>query len=183
MSLRLVEVSDKYINYMKSFFYSTMMDNKEGRRSHSRKYVGVMLEINGFKYFAPLSSPKNADYLPDGTIRYSSKVILRMVASPNTSKPVLLGTIKLNNMMPVPDSEISEYDHDNEPDLKYKTLVDDELLWIQRNNTSILKAAKLLHNLKCNEAKNTNENNRKFYESIMPFDEAEKKCSEFKFKN
>lgn len=168
---------------MKRFFYSTMMDNKEGRRSHSRKYVGVMLEINGFKYFAPLSSPKHADYLPEGTIRHSSKVVLRMVASSNTNKPVLLGTIKLNNMIPVPDSEFSEYDHDNEPDLKYKDLIDDELLWIQRNNTSIIKAAKLLYNLKCNETINLNESNQKFYESIMPFNEAEKKCSEFKSQN
>ena len=180
MSLRLVEISDNYINYMKTFFYSTMMDNKEGWRSYCRKYVGVMLEINGFKYFAPLSSPKKADYFPDGKIRYSSKIILRMIASSTTKNPVLLGTIKLNNMIPVPDSEINEYDRDNESDLKYKNLIDDELLWIQRNNTSILKAAKLLYNLKRNEFANLNESNKKFYESIIPFAEAEKKCLEFK---
>ena len=27
--MKLIEVSDRYINYMKQFFYSTMLDNKE----------------------------------------------------------------------------------------------------------------------------------------------------------
>lgn len=96
--MKLFEVTDAYINYMKQWFYKTMMDNKENFRRHSRKYLGIVLEINDYKYFAPLSSPKPSDYLEDGSIRKSSSVILRMVKDYNTF-PQLLGTIKLNKLM------------------------------------------------------------------------------------
>lgn len=156
-----------------------MMDNKEGKITHLRKYLGVMLEINEFKYFAPLSSPKQSDINPDGSIRSSSRVILRMVDSEHGSSPKLLGSIKLNNMIPVPETEIIEYNNDIQLDTKYKDVVDNELIWIQRNNTDILKAAKLIYSLKCNEEANINNSNKKFYESIIPFPEAEIKCKEY----
>jgi len=175
MSLRIIEVSDDYINYMKSFYSSTMMDNKEGKRKHGRKYIGVVFEINGFKYFAPMSSPKPSDYLGDGTIRKSSRTVLRIIDTITTT-PKLLGTLKINNMLPIPDSEIIEYDIASEPDLKYKDLVSDELIWIQRNTTRILAAAKLLYSIKTNEKNNINDGNIKFYQSIMPFKDAEEKC-------
>ena len=179
MSIRIVEISDEYVNYLKTYFYSTMLDNKEGRRIHSRKYIGIVFEINGFKYFAPLSSPKKSDYNSDGSIRSSSKIVLRMVANVKTS-PYLLGTIKLNNMIPVPESEITEYNFNHESDSKYKDLIHNELIWIQRNTTSIQKAAKRIYSIKINEQASISDTNRKFYESILSFQEAEKMCLEYR---
>lgn len=57
--MKLIEVTDRYINYMKQYFYSTMLDNKENNRKKTRKYLGIIITINGINYFAPLSSPKN----------------------------------------------------------------------------------------------------------------------------
>ena len=39
------------------------MQNKPQERTYHRKYVGVLTEINGFKYFVPMSSPKDKDYV------------------------------------------------------------------------------------------------------------------------
>ena len=154
------------------------MDNKEGRRTHTRKYIGIVFEIGTFKYFAPMSSPKQSDYNSDGSVRSSSKIVLRMIDSVTTN-PKLLGTIKLNNMIPVPEAEITEYAVELEEDLKYKDLIHDELIWIQRNTTNIHKAAERLYKIKVNEKKNINESNLKFYQSILPFPEAEQKCLEY----
>lgn len=176
--MKLIEVSDRYVNYLKQFFYSTMLDNKEERRKHGRKYLGIIISINSINYFAPLSSPKQSDFDKYGNIRKSSSIVLRLVK--NYSKnPQLLATIKLNNMIPVPDSEIILYDLNNEKDIKYKNLVIDELDWIQQNTTKIIKAAKTLYYFKINEELNINNKNKKYLSSITPFKEAEIKCIEF----
>ncbi len=122
--MKLIEVTDQYINYMKKFFHITMLDNKAKKRNHGRKYIGIIISINNINYFAPLSSPKKSDYDNLGNIRKSSSIILKMVKN-YSKKPQLLGTIKLNNMIPVPDSEIILYDLNNEKDKKYKNLIID----------------------------------------------------------
>lgn len=55
-------VSDEYIKYLLKF-ETHIMQNKPDERIYHRKYVGVLTEINGFKYFVPMSSPKEKDYV------------------------------------------------------------------------------------------------------------------------
>lgn len=173
--MKLYEISDNYTNYMQQYFYSTMLENKEESRKHTRKYIGVLIEINGYKYFAPLSSPKKSDY-QNGKIRDSSSIVLRMVKNYSTS-PVLLGTIKINNMIPVPDTEIILYDYVAEKDIRYRKLIEDELDWINHNITMIRKVAKGVYKSKMNEKFSRNDKNARYYDSITPFKDAEEKCS------
>ena len=49
MKLNLYSASDKYIKYLMQFD-NKIYDNKEESRMHSRKYVGIVLTINGFNY-------------------------------------------------------------------------------------------------------------------------------------
>ena len=65
-------VSDEYIAYL-SKIETHVMKNKPNERTYHRKYVGIITEINGFKYFVPMSSPKDKDY-DNGKIR---KIILQ----------------------------------------------------------------------------------------------------------
>ena len=176
--MKIVEVSDRYINYLKEYFPKTLLDNKQGCRKHTRKYLGVIFKINEYNYFAPLSSPKKSDYLENGAIRKSSVSIIRMTRIYN-NKVVLLGTIKLNNMIPVPQSEIIIYNIEHERDKKYQDLIKNEQFWIQRNTDKIIKHGLNLYNNKINEKNLINVKNFKFYESILPFKEAEIKCDEF----
>ncbi len=151
MAIRIVEINEEYVNYLKKFFFSTMLDNKVNVRKRSRKYVGILIHISDYNYFAPLSSPKLSDYNSDETIKKSTIIVFRMIDK-SKGNTRLLVLIKLNNMIPVPDESILEYDVDKELDLTYKALVQDELTCIQRNTTRIQQAAKRLYYLKINES-------------------------------
>ncbi len=76
--MKIVEISDKYIEYLRKYFPNTTMDSKQHHRSHKRKYLGILFEIHGIPYYAPFSSPKKKDYNLDGTIRKSTLFIVRM---------------------------------------------------------------------------------------------------------
>lgn len=175
--MKLVEVSSRYVDYMKQFFSTTILDNKQGNNIHNRKYLGIVFSINDFNYFVPLSSPKKSDYEDNGNIKKSTKLVLRMVKIIE-NKTILIGTLKLNNMMPIPNSEIIPYGLNNETDLKYKKLIIKELDWIQQNTSKIYKSASYLYSLRTKINMNNNINS-KFLNSIMPFKEAEQKCKEF----
>ena len=49
----------------------------------------------------------------------------------------LYGTLCFNNMIPVPDSEIINYDLNDEGNLKYKLLVFNELYFVRQNKNLI----------------------------------------------
>ena len=52
---------NEYIEYLLKI-EKHVMQNKPQERTYHRKYVGILTEINGFKYFVPMSSPKDKDY-------------------------------------------------------------------------------------------------------------------------
>lgn len=59
----IYSVSDRYIAFLRSDSRLwNVFDNKEGARSHTRKYLGIVFIQNGFHYYIPFSSPKNSDY-------------------------------------------------------------------------------------------------------------------------
>lgn len=62
MKLNLYSISDKYIKYLRQFD-DKIYDNKEDMRIHERKYLGIVLTVNEFNYYIPMSSPKKSDYL------------------------------------------------------------------------------------------------------------------------
>lgn len=62
MKLNLYSVNDKYIEYLRRF-EDRIYDNKEDIRTQTRKYLGVVLTVNDFNYYIPMSSPKKSDYI------------------------------------------------------------------------------------------------------------------------
>lgn len=124
------------------------MSNKEGERTYHRKYLGVLTELNGFHYFIPLSSPKEKDYNKSGEIKNDSAITIYI-----RNKQKLYGTLRLNCMIPVPDSELIKYDLNDEGDLRYKMLVLNELYFVRANSTRIESAAKNLYGRKTAEHK------------------------------
>ena len=79
MKLNLYIVSDKYIKYLRQFD-DKIYDNKEENRIHERKYLGIVLAINNFNYYIPMSSPKKSDYIDfeNKIIRNDTKTIIRI---------------------------------------------------------------------------------------------------------
>ncbi len=134
--LKLYVIDINYIKYLQQFDKQVLFGDSE-HYIKERKYLGVVLKIDNYEYFAPLSPPKESDYFykqREKLIRKSSMTIIRLVSD----KGVLLGKIKLNNMIPVPKECLTLYDLDNEPDTKYKDLVTDELVCIRKNKKSNL---------------------------------------------
>lgn len=144
MKLNLYSVSDKYINYLRQFD-DKIYDNKEEIRTHERKYLGVVLTVNEFNYYIPMSSPKNSDYIDINKkiIRKDTKTIIRIYEGNR-----LYGTLRISNMIPVPITELEPYMVSNETDLKYKEVILGELRYINNNSNRIIKYAKIVYNQK-----------------------------------
>ena len=149
--LKLYMVDDEYIKDLHDNVDKHIFANVDPRYNHTRKYLGILLIINGFSYYAPLSSPKPSDYMQlngNSVIRNSIPPIIRMVETDQDGKRSLLGTIKLSNMIPVPKDKLMLYDLDNESDEHYKNLILKEERFIKRNDQMIISFAEKLYNEK-----------------------------------
>lgn len=144
--MRLYSISDDYIEYLRKVF-PRVYSNKIANRTHTRKYLGVVFKLNDFNYYIPLSSPKDAhDYIilnGKKVIRKDSIIVIRMVV-----KGTLKGTLQIGTMIPVPDKALIQYNLQDEQDISYKELVQDEIIFIRKNANRIIKTAKLLYSKK-----------------------------------
>lgn len=161
-----------------------MFSNKEIQRTHTRKYLGAVFKKNGLNYFIPFSSAKNTDYIfnNDGTrnIRKSIIPIIRMTSTDVYGQTELKGTLKLSNMIPVPQSELINYDLNKEPDLNYKILVTKEYEFIRSNTSLIMKNANVLYSQKTNAATlYTDRPAPKYLANTVDFKGAEDRCKLF----
>ena len=171
--MKLYTVTDKYINYLRKFD-NKVYDNKENNRYVTRKYLGIVLKINKISYYIPMSSPKKSDY-KNNNIRKSIIPIIRIISNEELDNvPVLKGTLRISNMIPVPDSELILYEPKNEMDKNYKILVEKELEFIDKNEQLIRKYARIIYNQKINNYNVTYINN------VVNFKLLEEKCEEYK---
>ena len=108
MKIYLYNIKDDYIAYLKSFD-ERVSDAKIGKRKHLRKYIGAVIQINGCKYFAPLSSPKPKDYLEDGTIKKDPIFLTRIIIKNENDMEELKGRILISNMIPVNEAALTKY--------------------------------------------------------------------------
>ena len=131
MSYKFVLISDKYIDYLRKT-EPRVMSNKAESRIYHRKYLGIIQELNGFKYFIPLSS----------------------------------------------DSEIINYDLNDEGDLKYKLIVFNELYFVRQNKDKIERTAKNLYESKTNNLKEQ-KGRQSLLEITLDFKMLEILCSRF----
>lgn len=107
-NIKLYEIDAKYINYL-SGYAQHLFHNKQVGQSNERKYIGVILTVNGMDYFAPLSSfkPKHA----------------RMQETLDFIKIKNYAVININNMFPVPSRLATYVDISKEHNPKYKSLL------------------------------------------------------------
>lgn len=177
--MQLYSISDEYINYLKKKF-PRVYSNKENIRIHTRKYLGVVIQIDTYKYYIPLSSPKEKhDYiLVDGkkTIRKDSLIVMRIISG-TEEKRELKGTLQIGTMIPVPDDAVKLYDVTNETDQAYKDLVNEEIIYIRKHEKAIIKNAKVLYS----KRKSGKEN--RVVQSCLDFKAMEVECDKWKAKN
>ena len=156
--MRLYEVTVDYVNYLRRFEPKRILSNADNK--NKRKFLGIVTQKNGYNYVIPLSSPK---YLKDYKIRnYSADTLPsdfsfvayrdRIELLKDTSTPVVFmyekeskgeidffGKLQCNNMIPVPESEIVEFDINSEADIAYRTLLQKQVQFLRKNESAIIK--------------------------------------------
>lgn len=176
-------MSDEYISRLSTIDHR-VLSNHENDREHNRPYVGFLVFIEPFHYFLPLSSKDPRDYGEDGKLKPSTQTILRMVLQNGT----FLGKVLLNNMIPVPLSQIQEISlnkharFSNQEDSNYGLLLIKEARWIDEHKDSIIKKANWVYRYKINERNQTYWSGRKvpgFLKATVDF----KKVEEFMIQN
>lgn len=78
-------------------------------------------------------------------------------------------------MIPVSDKALIEYDLQNENDISYKELVQDEIIFIRKNSNRIIKTAKLLYSKKVSGS-----TGNPVIDRILDFKSLEKYCDNWK---
>lgn len=152
--LKLYEIKKEYIEYLGMFQEHVFHD--EGKR----KYVGIILEINGYKYFAPLSSFKEKHK--------------RMKESVDFIKIKDVSVININNMIPVPERQYQLVDISGTKDPHYKYLMQTEIREINKQKNRISKNAQIVYSHKLRNTDKTSLAKR-----CNDFIVLEKKCREF----
>lgn len=174
---KLYSVSDEYVEWLRKSF-PNVYSNKINVRTHTRKYLGIVLHIEKYNYYIPLSSPKDSDYQIVGgnkIIRKSIVPIIRIIVKGKSGKKELKGTLRISHMIPVPASEVVLYDLENESDSTYKDLVQNEMIFIRKNRSKIALNAKLLY-----KQKTTNDSAGGYIKSALDYHALEVLCDSFK---
>jgi protein AbiQ len=130
-------IDDAYIAHLK-LVDSRVPENYKA----SKPFIGVVLQINDFKYFAPLTSHKPKQ---DG-IRHDSPTVVKLHERGNEGNK--LGMIQLNNMIPVPDQAIKPLDMAAQPS-HYARMLNKQHEYIKTVRTQINEKAQKLYKLVC----------------------------------
>lgn len=123
--MRFYHIDESYIEYLHSIDYRVQFNKNE-----RRPYIGVVLHINGWDYFAPLESPKA------GHKKFRSNgPILKLDGG-------RLGLIGFNNMVPVLPAYLVSFDINKVSDDAYRNLLQKQFRFCKSNVDVILNRAR-----------------------------------------
>ncbi len=160
MSIRFYHITDSYIDYL-SQYDSNIRENK----SEARPYVGVIFQVSEINYFIPLSSPKekhktmknNEDFIKINGGKY--------------------GVINLNNMIPIPESELVNFDILDEENENYRIILFNQFSFFKKNIKDIATKAKDLYNkisdFNAQQIENLSQHEQKLIKRCVHYKQAE----------
>ena len=132
-NIKIYEVDSRYVDYLVPYA-PHLFHNKKAGQQNERKYIGVVLHINGLDYFAPLSSFKDKHYRMKETIDF---IKIKNYA-----------VVNLNNMFPITKEHCSYVDISLEQNLKYRALLLAEYRVIKSIQDKLRKNAAIIYKLK-----------------------------------
>lgn len=132
-TLKFYTINDNYINYLSKF------DNHVSwNKQQKRPYLGIVLKIEKYLYFAPLYSYKT---------RYDKYKDNPSFIRIENRKGKRVSIIRFAEMIPVPKESIKILDFDERGE-KYRDLLQAEIDFINKNKTIIYaKARKMYKNV------------------------------------
>lgn len=155
-------VNKKYVKYLKTF------DNKIENidyQNNLKPFIGIIININNFNYYVPISSPKKKHY------KMKEGIDFIKIKQENR----ILGVLNLNNMIPILDRYVQL--------LKYKEIERYRLFKTDKEKRmyiALLNTELKIVNSKYEEIK---KNAIKLYEEKInnPNSRVSKRCCDFKF--
>ena len=150
--MKLYKIRDEYYELLHKHDNKVLFNKNE-----KRPYVGVVLKINHFNYYIPLSSPK-----PKHLTMKNNKDFIKLDGGK-------LGALNINCMIPVDTKNLISFDFEKE-EPKYRELLRNQLDVLRSSQKNIIKSAQYiysLHNIKTNDL-------TVFQENIL------KRCCNFK---
>ena len=137
MNFSFYMVATRYCDYLRQFdpCVPYTMDQKA-----IRPFVGIVFSLNGFQYYAPLTSPKPKH------LHMKNQVDFLKI---NRGE---WGAVNFNNMIPVPPESLAKVqikilENDSAQDIAYKNLLSNQLSWCNANRETILKQAQKLYQI------------------------------------
>ena len=123
-NLKIYRISDHYIRFLRSRD-KKVQDNK----NRKRPYVGIVLHVGEYQYFVPLESPK-----PNHARMKPGKHLIKLDGGN-------LGLMGFNNMVPVPEQALIDFDIRQEPDEDYRNLLQRQALLCNKMKADIFSSA------------------------------------------
>lgn len=158
--LRLYRININYIKYLYSFDNRVQYNSsREDNYSKRRPYLGIVLKVNEINYFVPLEHPRLSHQKMKNNI-YLFKI--------HNGKYGILG---FNNMIPVKEDELIEFDINKENE-KYKQILISQYRFCNKHILEIKERAKATYQ--------KYKNDRFFKKICCNFELLEEKCVEYK---
>lgn len=126
--IRLVNIDSKYVRFLFSIDKKVMYN-----KGQKRPYIGILFEVRGHKYYAPLTSPKEKFLSMKNDVDF-----MRI-------KGGTLGAINFNNMIPVCENAVSPINTSEIKDIKYKMLLINQIKFFDEYETEIINRATKLY--------------------------------------
>jgi len=163
IKMELFKVDINYCNYL--HYYEPKIPYIEDEKEN-RPFIGVVLNVNGKNFFAPLTSPKRKHL-----IMKDMQDFLKIDGG-------RLGGINLNNMMPIPRRYLEKIDLKNLEDFKYKNMLKNQIRWINQNELRIHNRARNLYYLISN-----GHTTKELLRRCCDFRLLERKCDDYMIEN
>lgn len=138
MKLKFYEVDSEYIEYLRK--YGDDKIPKVDYKRHKKFFCGIVLTINQFNYFAPVSSYNKK--------MHTSFLIMDKDKNSQELKPI--SSLRFSFMFPCPIEYLSQKDFSKE-DTKYQNLLRKELDYCNKNKNKIIKTANEVYKLGLSE--------------------------------
>lgn len=163
INLQIVRINSDYCDYLRSFD-DKIVYNKYDKEL--RPFIGILFEIDNYKYFAPLSSPKDK--------HKKMKNMIDFLKIKNGE----LGAVNFNNMIPVTNKNYSLIDLNKKmsktEEVKYQKLLKEQLIWLNSHYNQVKNKSFKLYQLY-----NSGKLSQNIKERCCNFKLLEEKCLEY----
>lgn len=137
MQLSFYRVKEDYCNFLRIHDPCVPYTMEE---KASRPFVGIVIHVNHYEYYAPLSSPKSKH------LKMKNQVDFLKINGG------VWGAINFNNMIPVHNHlltrvEINIIPTDSKNEIDYKNLLKNQLSWCNSNRERIVQQAEKLYRI------------------------------------